>query len=209
MNWMSGLNDLLQQYNGVRPQQAPDTVEDDFDQFTQAAPPTAVSDGLAAAFRDDQTPPFPNMLGQLFEKSNGQQRASILNTLISALGPTVLSQILARGGGGGIGAGGGATGGGALGGGGLSDILGGILGGGGGGAQQTPQITPEQAEQISPEAVEQVAAEAEKKDPSIIDRVSDIYASQPTLIKILGGAALAVALSKIAERSMGTKGSPF
>jgi len=36
-----------------------------------------------------------------------------------------------------------------------------------------------------------------------------IYARQPTLIKVLGGAALAVALSKIAERSMGTKGSPF
>ena len=198
MNWMSGLNDLLQQYNGVRPQEAPDTVEDDFDQLTQAAPPTAVSDGLAAAFRDDNTPPFPNMLGQLFEKSNGQQRASILNTLISALGPALLSQILARRGGGA----GGGTGGGALGG-----ILDSIMGGGG--AQQTPQVTPEQAEQISPEAVEQVAAEAEKQDPSIIDRVSDIYARQPTLIKILGGAALAVALSKIAERSMGTKGSPF
>ena len=200
MNWMSGLNDLLQQYNGVRPQEAPDTVEDDFDQLTQAAPPTAVSDGLAAAFRDDQTPPFPSMLGQLFEQSNGQQRASILNTLISALGPAFLSQILARSGGG-AGAGGG---GGALGG-----ILDSIMGGGAGGAQQTPQVTPEQAEQISPEAVEQVAAEAEKQDPSIIDRVSDVYARQPTLIKILGGAALAVALSKIAERSMGTKGSPF
>lgn len=201
MDWMSGLNDLLRQYNGVRPQEAPDTVEDDFDQLTQAAPPTAVSDGLAAAFRDDRTPPFPNMLGQLFEKSNGQQRASILNTLIAALGPAFLSQILARSGGGG----GGTGGGGALGG-----ILDSIMGGaGGGGAQQTPQVTPEQAEQISPEAVEQVAAEAEKQDPSIIDRVSDIYSRQPTLIKILGGAALAVALSKIAERSMGTKGSPF
>ena len=210
MDWVSGINDLLKQYNGVRPQEAPDTVEDDFDQFTQAGPPAAVSDGLAAAFRDDRTPPFPNMLGQLFEQSNGQQRASILNTLISALGPAVLSQILSRmGQGGGSTAGGGAAGGGGLGGG-LGGILDSIMGGSaGGGAQQTPQVTPEQAEQISPEAVEQVAAEAEKQDPSIIDRVSDVYARQPTLIKILGGAALAVALSKIAERSMGTKGSPF
>jgi len=205
MDWVSGINDLLQQYNGVRPQEAPDTVEDDFDQFTQAAPPAAVSDGLAAAFRDDRTPPFPNMLGQLFERSNGQQRASILNTLISALGPAVLSQILARVGQGGGGAAGGGLGGGALGGI-LDSIMGGAAGGGGG---QVPQVTPEQAEQIPPEAIEQVAAEAEKQDPSIIDRVSDVYARQPTLIKILGGAALAVALSKIAERSMGTKGSPF
>lgn len=198
MSWVNGINDLLQQYSGVQPQEAPDTVEDDFDQFAQAAPQGAVSDGLAAAFRDERTPPFPNMLGQLFERSDGQQRASILNSLIAALGPTILSQILARTGGGGPL--GGNTGGG---GGGLGGILDGILKGG-----QT-QITPEQAEQISPEAVEQVAAEAEQKDPSIIERISDVYARQPTLIKVLGGAALAVALSKIAERSMGAKGSPF
>ena len=208
MDWMNQIGGLLKQYSGAQPEQAPDTVEDDFDQFTQAAPPAAVSDGLAAAFRDERTPPFPSMLGQLFEQSNGQQRASILNTLIAALGPAFLSQVLGRMGGG-AGGGGGVGGGGAAGGG-LGGILDSIMGGAaGGGAQQVPQITPEQAEQIPPEAVEQVAAEAEKQDPSIIDRVSDVYARQPTLIKILGGAALAVALSKIAERSMGTKGSPF
>lgn len=200
MDWVSGINDLLQQYSGAQPHEAPETVEDDFDQFTQAAPPAAVSDGLAAAFRDERTPPFPNMLGQLFERSDGGQRAGILNSLIAALGPAVLSQILARGGSGGGGGLGGALGGG---GGGLGGVLEGILKG-----NQT-QITPEQAEQIPPEAVEQVAAEAERHDPSIIERVSDIYARQPTLIKVLGGAALAVALSKIAERSLGTKGSPF
>lgn len=190
MSWANELGNILQQYNGVQPNQPPETVEDDFDQFTQAAPQGAVADGLAAAFRDDRTPPFPNMLGQIFNQSNGQQRASILNTLLAALGPTILSQVLGRAGGG-------------AGGGGLGGILGGILNGG-----QT-EVTPEQAEQIPAEAIEQVAAEAEKKDPSIIDRVSDIYSSQPTLIKVLGGAALAVALSKIAQRSMGTKGSPF
>jgi hypothetical protein len=204
MDWMNQVSGLLQQYQGARPDQTPDTVEDDFDQFSQTAPQPALADGIAAAFRSEQTPPFGQMLGQLFSQSNGTQRASILNTLLATLGPTVLSQILSRGGSGG---GGGASsifgggGGNTSGGGGLSDLIG-LLGGGGGGGAQT-QITPEQAEQISPEAVQQVAEEAEKQDPSVIDQVSDFYARQPTLVKTLGGAALTIALAKIASKQYG------
>lgn len=65
--------------------------------------------------------------------------------------------------------------------------------------QQT-QITPEQADQIPPEAVEEIAAQAEKKDPSVIDQVSNFYAEHPTLVKTLGAAALTIALSQIARR---------
>ncbi|MEJ7711338.1 MAG: hypothetical protein WKF84_16115 [Pyrinomonadaceae bacterium] len=56
-----------------------------------------------------------------------------------------------------------------------------------GGAAQPAAITPEQAEQISPEEVQEIAAEAEQRDPSIVDRVSEVYAEHPTLIKTLGG----------------------
>lgn len=139
MDWMNQLGGLLKQYSGAQPEQAPDTVEDDFDQLTQAAPGSALADGLSAAFRSEQTPPFGQMLGQLFGQSDGTQRASILNTLISALGPTIVAQILSRAGGGGG--------------------LAGMLGGG-----QT-EVTPEQAEAIPPQVVEEVAAEAEKRDP--------------------------------------------
>ena len=177
MDWINQVSGILQQYQGAQPNQAPNTVDDDFDNFAQAAPQSAVADGLAAAFRADQTPPFAQMLGGLFRQSNGQQRASILNTLISALGPTVISQILSRSGGG--------------------SGLAGILGGG----QQ--QVTPELAEQIPPEAVERVAQEAEQKDPSVVDMISNVYAQHPTLIKTLGGAALTVALAKIAQRQYG------
>ncbi|MCA1592171.1 MAG: hypothetical protein LC754_05875 [Acidobacteria bacterium] len=173
MDWMNQIGGLLQQYNGAQANQAPDTVHDDFDQFAQAAPQSAIADGLSAAFRSDQTPPFGQMLGQLFGQSNGQQRASILNTLIATLGPTIMSQVLARGG---------------------ASGLAGILGGG----QQ--EVTPEQAERISPEAVQQVAQEAEQKDPSVVDMISNVYAQHPTLIKTLGGAALTIALAKIADR---------
>jgi len=178
MDWMNQIGNILQQYGGAQANQAPATVDNDFDQFAQAAPKSAMADGLAEAFRSNQTPPFPNMLAQLFGQSNGTQRAGILNMLIGTLGPTILSQVLSRAGGGGAG-------------------LAGLLGGG----QQ--EVTPEQAEQISPEAIQQAAEEAEKKDPSVIDQISNFYAEQPALVKTLGAAALTVALAKIAQRQYG------
>jgi hypothetical protein len=74
------------------------------------------------------------------------------------------------------------------GGGGLASLLGG------------KQITPEQAQNVSPDVVQQIATHAEKSDPSIIDRASQFYAEHPALIKTLGGAALSIALAKVAER---------
>jgi hypothetical protein len=176
MNWMNQISGILDQYSGAGAATAPSGVHDDFDRFAQAAPQSAVADGLAAAFRSNDTPPFPQMLGQLFGQSNGQQRAGILNTLISAIGPTVLSQIVARRGGAG---------------------LAGLLGGG----QQ--QVSPEAAQQIPPEAVQEIAQHAEQRDPSIIDTMSGIYAAHPQLIKTLGAAALTVALAKIASAQQG------
>jgi hypothetical protein len=169
MDWLNQIGGMLQQYSGGASRQ---TAEDDFDQVARAAPRQEVAHGLAESFRSPETPPFPNMLGQLFGNSNGSQRASILNTLIAAAGPALLSSVLSRHGG-----------------------LGGLLGGG-----QQGRVTPEQAERIPPEAVQELAAEAEKKDPSIIDRVSDFYAEQPQLVKTLGAAALGVALMQIGRR---------
>jgi len=172
MNWMNDLGGILQQYSGAGAAQAPDTVDDDFDQTAQAAPLGTLANGLSAAFRSDQTPEFGQMIGNLFGQSNGQQRAGILNTLISTLGPTIAAQLFARKG--------------------LSGLAG-LLGGG-----QT-EVTPEQAEQVPPEAVQEIAAHAEQRDPSIIDMASKFYAEHPTLVKSLGGAALAIALAKIVE----------
>src|ERR671917_429607 len=145
MSWLNQIGGLLQQYQGANANQASGSVGDDFDQFAQAA-----------AFRSEQTPPFGNMLGQLFGQSNGTQRASILNTLISTLGPTVISQILANRG---------------------ASGLAGMLGSG------QREITPEMAEQVPPEAVQEIAERAEQKDPSIIDMASNFYAEHPTLVQ--------------------------
>ncbi|MGB7924208.1 MAG: hypothetical protein WCF57_13280 [Pyrinomonadaceae bacterium] len=183
MDWMNQLTGVLQQYAGTEAAQAPPTAQDDFDHVAQNAPQSALADGLAAAFRSEQTPDFGQMAAQLFNNSSGQQRAGILNTLIRAAGPTILAQVLSRR---------------ANSGGGLSDLIGLLTGG-----QQT-EVTPEQAEQIPADAVEEIAAQAEKRDPSIIDRVSNFYAEHPTLVKTLGAAALTIALSQIAQRQQGS-----
>lgn len=185
MDLMKELGGLLQQYQGAEPMQAPDTIDDDFDQVAQAAPQPALSDGLAAAFRSEQTPEFGQMTANLFNNSNPQQQAGLLNTILKYAGPAILGRIMSGGGGGSASAGGG---------GGLSDLINIFKGGG----QQ--EVTPEQAGQIPPEAVQQVAEEAQKHDPSIIDKISDFYAEHPTLVKSLGAAALTIALSKIANR---------
>jgi hypothetical protein len=185
MDWMNQLTGVLQQYTGAAAAQAPASVQDDFDNIAQSAPQAALADGLAAAFRSEQTPDFGQMAAQLFSNSSGQQRAGILNTLISAAGPMIVSHVLSRRAN-------------SNGGGGLSSLIG-LLSGG----QQT-EVTPEQAEQIPADAVQEIAAQAEKKDPSIIDRVSNFYAEHPTLVKTLGAAALTIALSQIAQRKQGS-----
>ena len=182
MDWMSQLSGVLQQYSGAGAAPARSTAPDDFDQIAQTAPKSELADGLAAAFRSDETPEFGKMAAQLFSNSNGEQRAGILNTLIRTAGPMILSQVLSR-----------RTG--STAGGGLSSVIDMLTNG-----QQT-EITPEQAEQVPAEAVEEIVAQAEKKDPSVIDQVSKFYAAHPTLVKTLGAAALTIALSQIAKRN--------
>jgi hypothetical protein len=173
MNWASQLGGLLQQYGGMSPEQAPADAANHFEQVATVAPRQTVAEGLSEAFRSNQTPAFGSMLSNLFGQSDPHQRAGLLNTLISAVGPGVLASALSRGGNGG----------------GLSNLI-----------RAGQPVTPEQASQIPPEAIHHMAAEAEKKNPSVIDRVSEFYADHPTLVQTLGAGALAVALGKMGNR---------
>src|SRR5688500_4916681 len=101
MDWMNQLGGLLRQYADKTDDDPYDGADQDFDQVAQRVPPQAMSQGLAEAFRSNATPPFPNMLGQLFGQSDPSQRANILNTLLGAAGPALLSAALSRGGAGG------------------------------------------------------------------------------------------------------------
>src|SRR5688572_31982692 len=96
MDWMKQVGDVLDRYGNANPNRPPESVDRDFDLFAQNAPPAAVSEGIAAAFRSEQTPEFAQMAAQMFGRASGPQRAGMLNALLAAVGPMVLQQILAR-----------------------------------------------------------------------------------------------------------------
>jgi hypothetical protein len=172
MSWTDKVGGLLKQYvtsGGAAAQPAPD-VHAHFDQVAEAVPQNTLAEGLAAAFRSDQTPALGQMVSSLFSNSNADQKAGLLNQLLSSVSPGTLLQVLSGAG------------------------LSGLLSGG------TTQLTPSQAQQVSPEVVQQLANHAENSNPSILDSLGSFYAQHTTLVKTLGGGALAIALAKVAER---------
>lgn len=169
---------ILDQYNGANPHQASRQAEQDFDDIAQNAPQEDLSHGLSEAFRSDQTPPFGNMVSQLFGQADTQQRTGMLGQLLGSLGPAAIGSLL----GGGLGSG----------------ALGGLLNRATG--QEQVQIRPEDIEHLSPQEVEELATRAERENPGIIDQMSRFYAQNPNLVKGLGGAALAIALGRMSQR---------
>lgn len=87
------LGNLLQQYLGGGANANPNQASDDFDRVAQAAPRTDVAQGVTQALRSDQTPPFAQMVTQLFNNGTPDQRAGMLNRLLANVGPGVLSTV--------------------------------------------------------------------------------------------------------------------
>jgi len=67
------------------------------------------------------------------------------------------------------------------------------------GVVQSGSVTPAQAASVSPADIEALTSHAQNQDPSLVYRVSAIYAQHPMLIKSLGAAAFTIALKKIAD----------
>lgn len=169
---------VLGQYTGGNADANSPRVEQDFDEVASGSPHEHLKDGVNEAFRSDQTPPFGDMIAQMFSQGDAGQRTGMVNQLLSALGPGAITSV--------------------LGGGAASGALSGLLNRASG--QQQVQVTQEEAEQLSPDQVKALASRAEKENPGIIDHMSNFYASNPTLVKALGGAAMAIALGKMAQR---------
>jgi len=92
MGWTNAIEDILQRYGGqggapggANPAAAPANPHQDFQQVAQAAPPDLLSSGISQAFHSGQTPPFPEMLSNLFSHSDPNQRAGVLNRLLGTL----------------------------------------------------------------------------------------------------------------------------
>lgn len=164
------LGSLLEQYLGGGHGGSSEQVATDFHQVVQSAPPQAVGEGIAAALRSDQTPPFPKMIGQLFGHGDAQQRVGMLNQLVSGLTPSMLGAL----------------------GGGLGALFGGAAG-------ASPTVNPDAATQMSSAQAEHIAGHAAQNDPGVIDKMGAFYAQHPTLVKTIGGAALTIAISQIAQ----------
>jgi len=84
---LPNLMSLLDRYRGTTPSNPPESVNEDFQQVAQHANSSHLANGLAEAFRSDQTPPFANMISNLFGASNGDQKAGILTQLLRSVGP--------------------------------------------------------------------------------------------------------------------------
>ena len=171
MGFLSGIGDLLKQYSGNNPNTA--NVEQHFDQVAQSVPSSSLASGLAEALRSGQAGSFSQTASQLFSHGNGTQQAGILTGLLASVGPSVLSQFTGSN---------------------PNSPLAAILKGG-----QT-SVTPEQAASVPAQDVAALAHTAHSADPSIIERMSSIYAEHPALVKSLGAAAMAIAVKHIAER---------
>jgi hypothetical protein len=168
----SAIGNILKQYAGGNADTG--NVEQHFDQVAQNVPQSTLAGGVADALRSNQTPPFAQIASQLFSNANQSQKASMLSALAASVGPAVLSKFASSNSGSS-----------------LASLL------------QSGQATvsPEQAANVSPQDVQALAQHAENHDPSVIDRLSAAYAQHPTLIKSIGAAGLAFAMSKISQRN--------
>ncbi len=68
-------------------------VHETYDQTARAVPQGSLATALSHTFQSDQTPPFQQMIAQLFQNSTPEQKAGLLNQLAAALGPGGLAAL--------------------------------------------------------------------------------------------------------------------
>ena len=162
--------DILGRYADVRRVPHPVEIEHDFDEVAHEAGPDALQDGIAEAFRSDSTPPFEEMVAQLFDGSDPRVRAGLLDNLLAGLKPAAVGSV----------------------GGGLNDIWRRYAAG--------ARVAPDRAADVDSREVMEVARQARKQNPGVLERVSRFYARHPELVRRLGNVAMGIALSKMAHR---------
>lgn len=168
-----GMMDILGRYAHADAQRPapPPQVDSDFTEIAQQAAPDALQDGIAEAFRSDQTPPFEEMVSQLFEHSEPRVRAGLLDNLLAGLAPAAMGSTK----------------------GGLADVWRRYAAG--------ARVSPDRAAEVDPLDVQEVARQARRQNPGVLERVSRFYAHHPELVRRLGSVAMGIALAKIARRS--------
>ena len=173
---MGLLDQLGQLANQFKTGQATDDeVHSTYDRVAHELPQGELSNGITHVFNSPETPPFEQMLSNLFNNSNATQKAGLLNQILRALGPNA-GQLLAQAG--------------------LGGLAANVASGG-----ENVQVTPQQAQQVSPQDVQVLAQKAATKNPSIVDQAASFYAQHPTLVKSIGAGALALLMSRMSRRA--------
>jgi len=80
-----GMLDILGRYAN-QPDRPPPQTMDDFEAVANEASPDALGEGLEHAFNSDATPPFEQMVGHLYDRSDPNVKAGLLNEILGALG---------------------------------------------------------------------------------------------------------------------------
>jgi hypothetical protein len=90
---LADLAGVFEQYRNASVANPPQNVQQDYQRAAEAVPSSHLGDALGEAFRSRETPPFGQMVSGLFANSNPDQRAGILNHLLSAVGPGALGSL--------------------------------------------------------------------------------------------------------------------
>ena len=91
MGLLDDVKGMLAQYaTGAAPGGDPSAH---FDQMTQSVDSSVIAQGLAAAMRSTDTPPFAQMVSNLFANGNAEQKMAMISTLLSSLSPEQRARI--------------------------------------------------------------------------------------------------------------------
>jgi hypothetical protein len=63
----------------------------------------------------------------------------------------------------------------------------------------TVQVSPSDAASVTADELNEISKSAESHDVGIFDKIGAYYAQHPEVVKVLGGAALAIALGRMAK----------
>src|SRR5690349_230296 len=94
MNWLETVTDIVSRYQAGNSERSNDSAtHEDFQQVVESAPRDIVTNGIAGMFRSNDTPPFAEMISNLFSQSNPGQRVGLLNHLLSVVPPATIAAL--------------------------------------------------------------------------------------------------------------------
>src|SRR5262245_24871356 len=90
MGWLQTVTDIVEHYQSGSSDSA---THEDFQQVVQSAPKDVVANGIAGMFKSNDTPPFAEMISNLFAQSNSGQKAGLLSQLLSVIPPETIAAV--------------------------------------------------------------------------------------------------------------------